>query len=93
MEKENLTSVLQELSLLFECYKHLEEWSKEQGKHDAAIAGQQRVYTRMYNILDDDAIWAIIGTNEPYPLEDYAIFVLQDTPKYINRLKNHINSL
>lgn len=93
MEKESLNRVLQELTSLFECYKHLEEWSREPDKHDAAVAGQELVYSRMYNIIDDDGIWSIVGTNEPYPLEDYAIFVLQDTPEYISRLKNYINSL
>lgn len=92
MEKEKLRSVLQEFTSLFECYTHLEEWSKENGKHDAAVAGQSLVFNRMHDIIDDDAIWEIVGTNEPYPLEDYHIFVLQDTPEYINRLKDHIEN-
>lgn len=93
MEKENLINVSRELSSLFKCYKHLEEWSKTAKNYDAAIAGQNLVYNRMYDIIDDDAIWAIVGTDEPYPMEDYIHNVIQDTPEYISCLKNHIDKI
>lgn len=92
MEKENLISVLQELTSLFECYKHLEEWSKTPNNYEAASAGQFLIYNRMHDIIGDNAIWAIVGTNEPYPIEDYVHNVLQDTPEYITRLNKYISS-
>lgn len=92
MEKEKFISVLQELTSLFECYKHLEEWSKTPNNYDAATTGQHLIYNRMHDIIDDNAIWAIVGTDEPYPLEDYVHNVLQDTPEYIARFQKFIET-
>lgn len=91
MEKDFLKETLEELTELYECYLHLNQWGKSENcKSKAAKSGQFAIIQRLRELLNHPDVLPIVAAREPYPLEDYIHYPETDTPVYIEKLRNHI---
>ena len=85
--KIDLSKIYTDLHALFNCYMVLCESSLE--KENSAI-GKIVLYEKMIEMLRQVEVFDILSKDNPYVLEDYIHHVKEDTPNFLNLIKQHI---
>lgn len=95
MEKVKIQELLEEIKSLHACYLKLDEWFSEANNCDekkAADYGKLVIAEKLRNLLDQDDIFPIVSSGNPYSLEDFYFYVKQDIPQYISKIEEYLEN-
>ncbi|MCQ2292764.1 MAG: hypothetical protein MJZ54_01840 [Bacteroidaceae bacterium] len=82
--KEKIKNDYKELIALYNCYMELHNSALQ---HEVSICGKMALYERMRVILDSNEVFPIIMAGAPNALEDYIHNVKEDTPVFIEKIR------